>query len=62
MLRYLIIHNLLKWFAFVEKTVELDHVRVLDSRSNRLVSTERVMRAGAETDHRIVLIGSPVEA
>jgi hypothetical protein len=55
----LVIHNLIKRAAFIEESVELDDVRILNQKSDRLVRCSE--EDDVETDRRAVLIGSAVE-
>lgn len=55
----LIIHDLVKRTAFVEKSVELDNIRILRRGSDRLVRHNEMV--GIKTDRGTVLVGSPVK-
>ena len=56
----LVVYNLIKRTAFVEKRIEFDDVRVLGRESDRFVG--RWLVVGGETDRSGELVGGPVEA
>jgi len=55
----LIIHDLVERTAFIEKSVELDNVRILGYKSDRLARRNEM--AGIEADRSAVLVRSPIK-